>query len=500
VRPWIPALLLTTACAGEATEPEPECLPGGGGPYWIEEGETVSFTVTCATGAPVDGANLMVAPLPAGATWDAAAGRFTWTPGLDQAQVVDVVITAGAEGTETAAVRIGVADAFDAPGNQPVVDPPSYPLEFGLPVMFISPAPAGTTAAPVTIVYRGETYAAEGEKRGAASLGYPKNSYDLQFGNNRPFTEPEFAGGMTRRRLVLISTFDDNSHVRQRLAYDLWNAIDPDHIQIRTFHVVVYLDGVYHGLYVAADHVDDDLMATHGLDPDGNLFKAINHDANFRTTDYQGNPKATLHQGYEKKEGVPGDFTELDTLVQWAANVGAAAFPGERAARLDTRDYDDWWIFVTLAQADDSAGKNSYHYHDPAGGPWRFAPWDLNHSFGQTWQTEREDADVRNDYIGNNRLFELALADPALRTAIYDRYRTLRAAGAPLSVAAMNARIDAYLAEIDPSARRDQRRWTSEYQSYGGWSWRTDFTTFDEEVAYLRQWLADRWTFLETTY
>ena len=80
MRPWIPALLLTTACAGEATEPEPECLPGGGGPYWIEEGETVTFTVTCATGAPVDGANLMVAPLPAGATWDAAAGRFTWTP------------------------------------------------------------------------------------------------------------------------------------------------------------------------------------------------------------------------------------------------------------------------------------------------------------------------------------------------------------------------------------------------------------------------------------
>ncbi|HTM21909.1 MAG TPA: CotH kinase family protein, partial [Kofleriaceae bacterium] len=350
MRPLVPALVCTIAGAA-CSEPTaaPECLPAGGGPYWIEEGETVAFTVICATGAEPDGTALVIAPMPAGASWDPAAARFTWTPALDQAAVIDLRLTVG---LESSTVTVGVADAFDAPGNLPVADPTAYPLEFGLPVLFLQPAPATTSAAPVDVIYRGERYSgAEGELRGAASLGYPKNSYDLHFGNNKPFREPELGGGMVRRRIVLLSTFDDNSQVRQRLAYDLWNAIDPAHIQVRSFHAVVYLDGVYHGLYLITDHVDADLVAAHGLSADGDLFKAIDHDANFRLTDYQGNPKATLHQGYEKKEGEPpDDFTALDDLVQWAANVAPADFAGQRGARLDAGDYDDWWIFVTLLQ------------------------------------------------------------------------------------------------------------------------------------------------------
>jgi len=495
VRPCFLALapMLVSACVGE-----PECIPVGGGPYWIEEGQPISFTVTCEDGSDLDAERLAVAPLPPGATWDPATATFSWTPGLDQAAVVRIVLTLGElAGT----VTIGVADAFDAAGNVPVVDPSRYPLELGLPVLFISPAPQGTTAEPVTVIYRGETYAAEGELRGAASLGYPKNSYDLQFSNNNPFFEPDHGGegGMTRRRIVLISTFDDNSQVRQRLAYDVWNAMDPEHIQIQTFSAVVYLDGIYHGLFTVADHVDADLMAIHGLAADGNLYKAYNHDANFRLTDYDGNPKSTLHQGYEKKEGEPpGDFADLDGLVQWAATIDVAGFESGRAARLDTRDYDDWWIFATATLADDSAGKNSYHHRDPAGGPWRFAPWDLNHSFGQTWETEREAADTRDDYIDNNRLFELTLASPTLQPQLYARYQTLRQG--PLHPDSTLALVDTYVAEIDASARRDQRRWSTEYRTYSGWSWRTNFTTYDEELAYLRTWLADRWTFLESTY
>jgi len=494
------ALAVVCALTSPGCVGQPECVPTGGGPYWVEEGQPVSFTASCETGAAIDGAAVQLTPMPAGATWDPATATFAWTPALDQAAVYRIELAVGGE---TGAVAIGVADAFDAAGNLPVVDPLAYPEELGLPVLFLSPAPTDPDQySDVTVIYRGHTYQARGRLRGAASLGYPKNSYSLEFSNNDPFEEP--AVDMVVRQLVLLSTFDDNSQLRQRLAYDLWNAMDEDHLAIRTYSAVVYLDGSYHGMYTVADHVDTDLLGRAGLPRDGNLYKAINHDANFRLVTFQdGTDKVTLHDGYEKKEGKPpagdaGAFDDLDALVQWAATVDTTGFAAQRQARLHVRDYEDWWILVTDLLADDSAGKNSYHYHDPASGTWRYLPWDFNHALGQTWQTEREAADTDDDYTTRNRLFELTLAEPTLAAALLDRYRALRAG--PLAAAAVLDRIDAMVAETEPSARRDQRRWQAAYQTYPGWNWRDDFTTWDQEIAYLRTWVADRWAFLEATY
>ena len=57
--------------------------------------------------------------------------------------------------------------------------------------------------------------------RGATSASYPKRSYTVKF------TEGELGvkgwhGGKTRGHLVLTTTFDDATYVRQKLVYDLW--------------------------------------------------------------------------------------------------------------------------------------------------------------------------------------------------------------------------------------------------------------------------------------
>lgn len=33
-----------------------------------------------------------------------------------------------------------------------------------------------------------------------------------------------------------------------------------------------------------------------------------------------------------------------------------------------------------------------------------------------------------------------------------------------------------------------------------GWRWRNDFTTYDEEVEYLREWVIDRWAYVDGGY
>ena len=120
----------------------------------------------------------------------------------------------------------------------------------------------------------------------------------------------------------------------------------------------------------------------------------------------------------------PGAYDDLDELITWVATAPQAQFTGEIDARIDRRDYEDWWIFVTLIMGDDSAGKNAYHYHDPvSGGPWRYAPWDFNDSFGQTWQTARKGFDAHpEDYVWANELFARMLLDPGLGPPLRARY------------------------------------------------------------------------------
>ncbi|WP_437593502.1 CotH kinase family protein [Sorangium sp. So ce1000] len=494
----------TAATAGGSSGPEgPRCEPSGGGPHWILEGETVTFPVTCATGLALPDGAIEVGPLPDGASYDPVAREVTFSPGLDQAAVYEIELRV-AQTSEVGRVKIGVADNWADPSNVPVVDPTRYPEEYGLPVLFLSPVPEAKEYAPATVVYRGHTYAAEAELRGESSLSYPKNSFTLKFPKEDKFNEPDEAGGFTdRRKVVLVSTFDDNSYVRQRLAYDLWNRLDPEHIQIKSYSAVVYLDGQYTGLYTVVDHVDGHLMEDHGYAQDGNLYKAVSHAANFAETT-RGESKETLHDGFEKKEGTPAEgepeaFADLDDLVSFVATSDQATFADEIGSRIDLRDYEDWWIFATFIMADDSAGKNSYHYHDPAaGGVFRYAPWDFNASFGQTWETEREAASEVVEYVDENHLFQRFLDEPSIGDPLRARYgEVLHGA---LDNAGIQAIVDGYVARIDASARRDEARWGEAYRSYEGWNWRDDFTTYEEEIAYLKAWISERWQHQDALY
>ncbi len=481
----------------------PRCKPKGGGPYWVEEGQPVLATVSCA-GAP---AVVTVAPLPAGATFDDATKQLTWTPTLAQAGVYVLTVTVPSTG-ETATFKIGVADKFDDPANVPL-DPLTYTEEFGLPVLHLDTSPTISDAAqtPASIRYRGHVYSAEAKYRGAASLQYPKKSFTVKFDKLDKFNEPYFppAGFLKKRTLVLMTTFDDNAYVRNRLAFEMWNKLDPTHIRVQHYSAVVVLNGQYQGLYAVTDHVDGYLMEDHDLLQEGNLYKAVTHDANFKLTKHTGGAaKTILWDGFEKQEGLPeqgqpGAFDDLVALVNFVATSDQATFAAGIGTRIDVKAYQDWLILTTAIEARDTLGKNSYHYHDPAGGLFQMVPWDFNASFGQTWQTKRDPPNADPEAISTiNHLFTRFLTEPAFAAALKTRYdATLKK---EISQASVMAALDVMLAEVDKCARRDERKWRAKYLTYAGWSTRTDFTDFDGEVAYTKQWIKDRWTWLDAKY
>lgn len=479
------------------TPPTALCRPG---PYWMTEGETVTIDVLCPpAGDEVSGDAVTFAAMPAGASYDAASARITWTPGLDQAAVWEITAEIADRG-ESATFAVGVADAWDHADNVPIVDRSKYPMEYGMPVFILSPPPVDPeNYENIVIVYRGETHRGGGKLRGASSLEFPKNNYTLEFPKAALFSELERAGGfLGKHKIVLTSTFDDNSYVRQRLAFELWNRLDPGHVQVQSYMAVVYLEDEFRGLYTVTDHVDDDLMAQRGLGGDGNLYKTVSHDANFGLERHDGRAKATLSEGYEKKSGDPevgpGAFADLEELIRFVNEADDATFAAEIATRIDLGDYMDWLVLITFLAADDNAGKNTYHYHglDAA---WRVIPWDFNATSGQDWTTARRSVEDVGYYESYNRLFERFLAIDALRTALVQRYREVL--DGALSVPEVYDLIDEILGGIDPAAlARDQARWRAEYESFERWNGRTDFTTHEEEVSYVRSWLAERWAIL----
>jgi len=466
---------------------------------WYTEGETVRFTVAC-TQRDISEGGVSVAGAGENAVFDAVSGEFTWeTDGGDGGRY-DLTVGAGGDGSalESTVVTLWIADSEDAP-NPRSPDPQTYTEEWGLPVVHIEVGRSLTEeeqAAVITI--RGESVDGFAKIRGASSTSYPKVSYTLDFESDE-LGVAEW-GERTREHMVLITPFDDNSYIRQKMSYDLWAAMaehqGADRLTPRTFFTVVYIDGDYRGLYTGCDRIDDEFLRHMGTSGEGSLYKSVSHDANFYLYDASGRDKSWLGAGYEKKEGDPDNWDDIYALVAHTGGSDDAALWSD-AGGLDLDEFVDWLIWAQFTLAEDSAGKNAYLYADTDDATlrWRYAPWDLNASLGQNWYTLRTSATGRNNYYWNNRVFRMLQEHGPARDRVVERYTDLRDDG-PLQPSALQAMIDGYVAVLGPNIERDWERWGDQYYDFGRWKSSRDgagdWTDPAGELEYVRAWLDAR--------
>lgn len=471
------------------------CEPTWDGPHSLLEGEPLSATIRCATGLALP-ADTSVEGLPTGATFDPESGSLSWTPTLDQAAVYELVFKLPTQ-NETLTERVAVTDNWEAPDNVPVVDFLKYPEEHGLPVLNLEVDVGQLSAAayvPATVTYGGHAYATQAQYRGKS---YPKKSFNVQFGAEDKFSDPgrEIAG---IRSVALISSFDDNSYIRSRLVFELWRRLDEEHVFVRSYNAVLYLNGVYQGLYLLAEEVDGGLVGRFGLREDGNLYRAIDQNANFSALDRFAVPKPSLSLGYEKLAGEPGAFDDLEEFVSFVSTSTPEAFGAGFSELARQRDYENWWLLVMFTLAGDSDEKNTLHYHDPQGGLWRVFCADSNWSFGQNGKTLRE-LPTEPRISTHNLLFKRLLDEPAvnLRQRLKDELRK------SFDLATVLALVDEYEAEIKDAAMRDEKKWGAEYTTHftapppAG---RVDFLDHEGEAAYLRSWIEGRWNYLDERF
>lgn len=470
-----------------------DCTPGG--VVYGTEGEFLTITPSCLDKDIAD--SFTMTDVPDGAMWDDTSGVLLWLPGVDQAGHHQLPVMAyGPTGSQVGEIDVWIADGWANPDNV-AVDSMTYTFENGLPVVHLE-RPSGANSSnyvSASFIYKGEEFLIDMKYRGASSLGYPKNSYTLKFSADHEFKDGDL-DFHKRHKIVLTTTFDDNSYLRQRLCFDIWNLLDSGRHAVQTMHVVVYINGEYEGLYLLGDHIDGEYWEDQGFREHGNTYKAVNHDANYYNTRPQ--------DGFEKKEGEPlsgfGSFEDLSSLIAFINDADDTEFASGLATWLAVDEFMDWWALVRYTESGDSAGKNAYLYNDPKDPLFHYAPWDFNHSLGQDWMTLRVSYNTGGEFTGSNQIFARLLSHPTLSVVFKDRWRT-HLAGV-LHADNITARIDTITAEIGPSAQRDWEKWEDDYRSYGGWSWyrNGDWTSYEEEVSLVRTWVSDRHQWLTTEY
>jgi hypothetical protein len=376
--------------------------------------------------------------------------------------------------------------------------------EDGLSIFYIHPKPvSGDYYTPVTVIYKGETYEAEGKIRGGISSYFPKKSYTLKFDDEKLFSDPDAGekGFTNRKKLVLTSNFDDNSYIRNRLAFWMWNQMDDD-FQIDTFSSPVYLNGSYEGLYTVIDFIDEYYLDDTGFDSDGDMFKGTTDDADFYM-------KSDLVAGFEKKTGLPeaGDEGSYDSLESFITTVNESSdteFDSDFETYADVESYYDWWFFTSFMKAWDSTGKNSYHYYglDPDidaasdsnnGYRWFYIPWDFNQSFGQKYNTVRLDPGFDKETDDQNGIF-YRLIDSGYTETYNNRYsNTSGLLNDELKVTNITTKITELYSEVEIAAKKDYSQWEDTIKSFDtiitDWEDRDDYTTVDEEIAYIKDWV-----------
>lgn len=466
-----------TEQAAAADQPETNGCAVEPAQVWVEEGELATAVIDCGgSDVSVDGPSGIVI----------SGDELSWTPALDQAGNHEVTVAAGGS---SGTWLVGVADAFDAPGNSPVADPALITHEFGLEVLHLFPeAHLSDEDVDAILVHGGRSYQAEVSVRGATSLQHPKIGLDVKVDEGLSTPDPAFDGV---RELTLVAGFDDNSAIRNRLAQQLWSDMSADHLGVSHASVVVYLDGRYMGVYTLVEDVGPEYLERNGLDTDAQLFKADDGRANFRLDD---DPAPTA--GFEKKNGEPEtglrSMDAIGRFVEFVVLADDATFVNELDTWVELEDVVDWFVFVDFIAASDSTGKNAFWYQPDPESPFRYIPWDFNHSFGQDWGTFRvaADSDLVSLHVGFNGLFDRISDEPELWSALLVRYGDLL--DDEFSPPNLTQMVDALVDDLDRNLERDERRWGAEYADYPGWSARTDVETGADEVDYIREWIAAR--------
>ncbi len=349
--------------------------------------------------------------------------------------------------------------------------------------------------------------------RGSSALKYTKKAFALKLlDENEEQLDTAFFGLRQDNSWILDAMAIDKARMRNMVSFDIWNdfAEPPYHKYyeedaingIRGVFVELYINDEYAGLYCLEEKIDRKqlkLKKFKGEQAKGLLYKAdmwasfyqksvsfYNYDNMSRSWD------AWVCDYPEVEDDEPIDWAPLVNLIHFFSYEKRATVLSEIDDRLDVPVWRDLFLFMELIKGEDNTSKNLfvYIYNMLQAEKFTCCPWDMDATWGRTWDGEEMSAItevVNRNYINSFfiYLYDGEAADYATR------YNQLRETY--FRPEELKKRFDHYfdLFRESGAAAREEKKWN------GVDGIEVDF---DREQQYIHDWIDQRIEYLDKKY
>lgn len=281
--------------------------------------------------------------------------------------------------------------------------------------------------------------------RGSYSLRFPKKSFDMEFWENtesQKSTDVTFGDLREDDDWVLDALYNEPMRVNSYVAHKLWLDMHSPYYQqdepeaksgADVMYAEVFYDGGYHGLYMMSEQVDRKQLKLKKFKDGkirGELYKGVGYSD---ATLFRGQPSLQINSkneyaAWEVKHPDTEDiidYSNLYDLLGFVTKDTDENFRGEAGKYFELGNIRDYFLFINVATLTDNAGKNTYLARYDTEEPYFYAPWDLDASFGNRYNGERE---LRTELWITNGLQDrlLELSPEYYNSQLCSRYDELR--------------------------------------------------------------------------
>ena len=318
---------------------------------------------------------------------------------------------------------------------------------------------------------------------GRSSLNFPKKQYAIELrkadGSDRPV---DLFGMGADADWLLNGAWLDRALLRNKLGYDLHRAMGGEAPDSRFAELT--LDGAPLGVFLLVERLErgPDRLTLPADDGSGRNFLVKGSQLGLAST-VQANRWEVLYP-----DGPPPGVQARLTAVE-------RAITGRTDAMFDEVDLASLVDFVLVEETvkNNDAYFLSHHLYTGADGKLRFAPWDLDLSWGQPSYNMNELADRWILY--RPTLIAAPASRPRFREALVARWTELRAG--PLATEAVLARIASYRAVIGAAVWRNWAVWDiTQPQRTPGFPLYA-VTSYDDEYAHLDAFVRARLAWID---
>ncbi|MFZ5515073.1 MAG: CotH kinase family protein [Candidatus Zhuqueibacterota bacterium] len=224
---------------------------------------------------------------------------------------------------------------------------------------------------PADVVIEGVRFTNVGIRyRGLTSRDAPKKSYKINFKSSNRYHG--------RDKMNFKAEYCDKSLMREFLSYQLLDVAGLHAARTRFVHL--RLNGVFLGVYLDVENIDEFFLHDHAMDERGNLYKAAGE--NDCTLSWRGDSAEDYMPLYEKKTNESESWDDFIDFVGWINFASDEEFAALIETKLDLERYVEWIAVNHIVENFDVYQKNYYLYHDSDTDRWEVIPYDYDYAFG----------------------------------------------------------------------------------------------------------------------